>query len=275
MRAVIGYRNLAAETPARWDTQPAMDNLDALFTPSLADQAVSSSDGPAEVDGTLRLAAVNGPAVHVGMIALLGLDYEPPVLNTAQIEAYRDVLGLVGGGSIAAALTHSVDEFPRHAIVVFDQPVECHAIRFYWEFTGGRVRIGGLWAGPTWSPPDTIGRQWRTRLIDPSAVATSDGGHASSARRPLLRELTLDWSALPRYWAYGGGAPSMDLQRLTAAVGLTKPLIVLPRTRTALGLTDWQGIARLGLYGRFTDLGSLSHAAGDLYSASWTFREAL
>lgn len=274
MRAVIGYRNLAAETPFGWDTQPALDNLDALFTPSLADQAVSISEGPAEIEGTLRLAAANGPAVSVGMIALLGLDYEPPTIGSALLEAYHDFTGLVGGGSILPALTTVVEGFQWHAVFVLPTPVLAHTVRINLQWTSGRFRIGGLWAGPTWSPPDTIGRQWRTKMIDSSAVATSDGGQASSAGRPLLRELTVDWSALPREWAYGGGAPAMDLQRLTASVGLTKHVIVLPRTRTALGLTDWHGIARLGLYGRFTDLGSLSHAAGDLYASSWTLREA-
>lgn len=227
----------------------------------------------------------------VQLVALLGWEIESEGLETATFMVEVQ-------GSNATYLNEPVlspdwvPGMPRHYFLLLPEPVE--DVSYIEVFvdgvsTGGpsaetslTVTAGALWTSPVFAAETVedsplLDEDWSLELLDPSDVVTSIGGQGYSGRRPKRRRLFGSCPPLPYGMTYGrGGLGGMDLQAILYRVGITEPVIVLPRTTDPSGAQSVDVMARLGIYGRFAELSRIRHRGGDWYEWSgWRVDELL
>lgn len=257
--------------------------LDSLRDPRLSTRCTIQNS---RVDaGAVRIQLLfempeGGQTIEAKLIGLLNNTINATGATGITIEA--DVTGTELSVAFGALWNPPTADFPRH-MWAFNTTLEqdgITSVRVWVEATfgsgGGTLTLttGGLWIGPGWVPSDGIEAQWRMDVIDPGQMARSAGGQGFARQRQRYRQLSAKVVNMPVEWAYGvAGGTNIDVQQLLYRIGTTTPVVVFARTNDAAGAQDVHTQHRLGIYGHFTELGSIEHVRGDRYE--WTgFRVA-
>ncbi len=136
--------------------------------------------------------------------------------------------------------------------------------------------IGTVRADQIFTTPDGIVKNWTHGLTDPSKTTFSKGRQAYSGREQIWRFLKGEMVHTEYKYMFGleEEPETMDVQRLLYTLGTTEPFIIFPRTELSGGGEDFQSIHRLGMYARFSNLGTIQHLGGDLYKwGGWQAEE--
>lgn len=180
---------------------------------------------------------------------------------------------------INALTTYPSTDFVRHVYFMLPARVLTNALLFqFLAPTGSTYSIGRIWAGPLWTPPSGIKRNWRPLVLDgDSSEDRSDGGQVYTRPDQVYRGLYCELSHTPL--AQVIGLPDhtvMDLQQLAFRLGTKRPCIVIPKLRQPSGDWDLHAIHRLAVYGGIQPPGiDIRHTGGDYFDASLTVKEWL
>lgn len=222
-----------------------------------------------------------GPQIKAALVGLMNNTITAPGATSISVGAI--VSGLEGTSTPSISLwTPPSADFPQHMWAFSPDPerTDITRVRIWVEATfgsgGGTLTLttGGLWVGPALVPADGIDAAWRMEVVDSGTMARSAGGQGFARTRQRYRQLSGSIRNIGVEWAYGvSGGTNVDLQQLLYRVGTTTPVVVFARTRNAAGDLDVHTQHRLGIYGHFTDVGSIAHEGGNVFS--WTgFRVA-
>lgn len=174
--------------------------------------------------------------------------------------------------------------FAQHLWHVMDEDIlNCNYVRIEITATvgseGGSIELdaGALFCGPLWVPTTQdatpLTKEWRWSVIEDGSTQGTEGGQGFERVGGRRRQLSFDVTHMTEAWAIGPNVSNLDCQEVMGEVGETTPCAVFLRTSVD-GVLSPYSMSRLGLYGRFFDLGNLVHNAGKWYS--WTgvkFRE--
>lgn len=282
----LGWRNHVFLTPGTWDL--ATGSIAAGALTDLADMRLSKR---VTINGEAALAFGNSSivlhwyvdeaaAAQIDLIGLLNYAVSAPD-DAEAIIIELSVLGVSGDADVENEVLTQWEppsgDFQRHAWALLPDGVgDGYWVTVHVTCTMGAtagavsLTLGGLWAGPVWSPPDGIDATWSQAINDPGSMGRSVGNQGYPRRRQRYRSFEGRAIHVPFRWAFGDQADSavLDIQQLLYRIGATEPIVLFPRTRDAAGELSTHITHRLGIYGHMAEAGRIEHIGGDLYQ--WT-----
>lgn len=148
---------------------------------------------------------------------------------------------------------YTIDAYMRIDLNTFPNPV--------------KVSMGSVWAGPGFGTEDGLIEGWSTQIVDPGVMAKSKGRQGYQSRLRRTRRLSASWAPVSFDVAYGNPAtPTVaDMQSVMGEIGSAGYCVMFARTRDSAGASSDHIQRRLGIYGHFTEIGTLVDKGGNMF----------